>query len=210
MTRRLLLVCGILSPFLYLLADAIAGSLTPGYSFTHQTISELGAIGAPRAQLFSALLLPVYILLVAFSVGIWKASTDDRALKVVSFLIFLFGFIAVTVGPFVAMRERGAEQGLAGTLHLVEGAVEMALLIAAMGFAAYALGRKFAVYTIATLAVMFAFGFWSVADVPVIEAGLPTPWVGLKERTYWYAYQLWFAALAGVLLKGSSGDNVSE
>jgi hypothetical protein len=34
-----------------------------------------------------------------------------------------------------------------------------------------------------------------------IEAGLPTPWVGVKERIGWYAYHAWFAALALTLLR---------
>jgi hypothetical protein len=31
-------------------------------------------------------------------------------------------------------------------------------------------------------------------------AGLPTPWLGVIERVFWYAYELWFAVLALRLL----------
>jgi hypothetical protein len=55
MVRRILLLCGVLSPLLYALADALAGMRWEGYSFRDQTISELGAIGAPSRPLFSSL-----------------------------------------------------------------------------------------------------------------------------------------------------------
>ena len=74
--------------------------------------------------------------------------------------------------------------------------VEMIIPLSAMGFSAIALGRRFGIYTIATVAVMVCFAVWSAMDAPRIEAGLPTSWVGVKERIYWYAYRLWFIGLA--------------
>jgi hypothetical protein len=64
-----------------------------------------------------------------------------------------------------------------------------------------ALGRRFRLYTIATVALMLAFGAWSAMDIPRVEEGVATPWVGVKERMYWYAYQLWFIGLALALLR---------
>ena len=74
MAQKILLVCGILSPVLYAVSDVLAGMQWEGYSFRDQTISELGAIGAPSRPLFGLLLLAVYGLMVAFGVGIWKAA----------------------------------------------------------------------------------------------------------------------------------------
>ena len=186
---------------LYAAADALAGLQWEGYSFRDQTISELGATGAPSAALFSALLVPTYLLFVAFGVGVWQTAHGQRNLRIAGGLLTAFGVIALTTGPFVSMRPRGTEQGLSGALHLIEGGVEMIILLTAMAFAAMALGRRFRLYTIATVAVMLAFGAWSAMEIPEVEAGLATPWVGVKERIYWYAYQLWFIALALVLLR---------
>ena len=66
MVRRILLVCGILSPVLYAVSDLVAGMQWEGYSFRDQTISELAAIDAPSRPLFVVLLLLVYGLMVAF------------------------------------------------------------------------------------------------------------------------------------------------
>jgi hypothetical protein len=77
----------------------------------------------------------------------------------------------------------------------------MIILLTAMGFAAVALSRRFALYTFATVGVMLAFGAWSAMEIPGVEAGMATPWVGVKERIFWYAYQLWFMGLALILLQ---------
>lgn len=204
-TRRALLLCGIISPLLYAAADAIAGSQWEGYSFRDQTISELGAIGAPSRALFSILLLIVYLLFTAFGMGVWKSAGNRRRLRTAASLLIALGVMALTVGQFAAMQPRGTEQGLAGALHLIEGAAAMILLLSAMGLAAASLGRGFAVWTLVTVAVMISFGGWSAMDIPAVEAGLPTPWVGVRERIYWYSYQLWFIVLAVKLLREPDG-----
>jgi len=201
MGRRFLLVCGVLSPILYALADALAGLRLEGYSFRDQTISELGAIGAPSRPLFSALLVLAYLLLVAFGVGVRRFDPSSRLLRVAGALIVGLGVLAIAVGQLVSMRPRGADQGLAGTLHLAEGAVAMALVFAVMGLSAAAVGRRFRLYTIAVIVGMVVFGAWSAMDIPRVEAGLVTPWGGVKERIWWYGYQSWFAILALTLLR---------
>jgi hypothetical membrane protein len=198
--RQILLLCGVLSALLYALADALAGMRWQSYSFRDQTISELGAIGAPSRPLFSILLIPVYLLLVAFGVGVRQSAVGRPKLRVAGGLMVGLGVLALTVGQFVPMRPRGTSQGLTGALHLVEGAVAVLILVAAMVLAAAALGRCFCFYTITTIVLVLAFGAWSGMESPRIEAGLATPWVGVKERIFWYAYQLWFMVLAFTLL----------
>jgi len=199
--RRAMLACGIISPLLYATADLLAGLTWEGYSFRDQTISELGAIGAPSRPLFAALLVLVYLLFTAYGVGVYRSAANRPRLRVAGALLIALGILALTVGQLAPMRLRGTEQGLTGALHLVEGAVAMLLLLAAMGFAAVAMGRRFAVYTIVTILLMLSFGGWSAMDIPRVEAGLPTPWVGVKERIYWYSYQLWYVVLAVKLLR---------
>lgn len=182
MLRRILLLCGVLSPLLYAVADALAGRRWEGYSFRDQAISELGAIGAPSRSLFGTLLIPTYLLLTAFGVGVWQAVEGRHRLRAAGGLLVGLGVLALTVGQFVPMRPRGTEQELIGALHLIEGGVAMLMVLGAMGFAAAALGRRFCLYTIVTIAVVVVFGAWSGMEAPRIEAGLPTPWVGVKER----------------------------
>lgn len=80
-------------------------------------------------------------------------------LRVAAGLLIALGVPALTVGQFAAMRPRGTEQGLSGALHLFEGAAAMVLLLAAMGFAAVALGRGFALYTAGTC---YSYQLWFI------------------------------------------------
>ena len=96
MLRKILLICGILSPVLYATSDFVAGMQWEGYSFRDQTISELGAIDAPSRPLFAVLLLVVYGLMVAFGVGIRKAAGGNRRLRMVGGLIVALGITALT------------------------------------------------------------------------------------------------------------------
>jgi len=201
MVRKALLLCGVLSPLLYALADLLSGIRWEGYSFRDQTISELAAIGAPSRPLFSSLLILIYLLFIAFGIGVWQSAGTRRALRVVGGLLVALGIMALTVGQFVPMHLRGSEQGLTDILHLVEGGVAVLMVVAAIGFAATSFGRRFRLYSIATIIVMLAFGTWTGFDAPLIAEGLPTPWIGVKERIFWYTYQLWFIVLALSLLR---------
>jgi hypothetical protein len=73
MAQKVLLICGILSPILYGVSDVVAGVQSEGYSFRDQTISELGAIGAPSRVLFAVLLLIVYGLMVR---SVWGSGSQ--------------------------------------------------------------------------------------------------------------------------------------
>ena len=112
--QPILLACGILSPLLYAVADGLAGSGWEGYSFRDRAISELGAIGAPSRPLFSLLLLVVYLLLLAFGIGVRRSTAGRRAVRVVGGLLIALAVMALSVGQFVPMRLRGTEQGSSG------------------------------------------------------------------------------------------------
>ena len=200
MANKVLLMCGILSPVLYAISDVLAGMQWAGYSFRDQTISELAAVGAPSRPLFPVLLFIVYGLMLAFGVGIWMASPENRRLRVVGGLVVCVGVMALTVGQLAPMRLRGTEQGFSGTMHLLEGMVAMLMTFTAMGIAANAFGAHFRVYTIATIVLALGFGAWAGLEAPRIEQGLATPWVGVKERIFWYGYQSWYIVLALRLL----------
>ncbi|HEX5214755.1 MAG TPA: DUF998 domain-containing protein [Vicinamibacterales bacterium] len=201
MTRKVLLASGIAAPLLYAVADLVAGMQSSGYSFRDQTISELGAIGAPSRLIFSVLLTAVYALMTAFGVGVWKAAGTNSRLEAVGALLVGLGLLALTAGPFAAMRPRGAPQGFAGMLHLLEGMVAMLLVFSAMAIAATAFGWRFGVYTVTTIALALVLDGWAASEAPAIARGLATPWVGVKERVFWYGYQSWFIVLALVLLR---------
>ncbi len=204
--QRFLLFCGVASPLLYAFADAWTGLRWEAYSFRDQTISELGAIGAPSRPLFAALLVVVYALLLAFGLGVRRSAGRRPRVRSVGTLVIVLAVLALTAGQAAAMRPRGTPQGLAGAMHLGEGAVAMLLLLLAMGLASTAFGARFRRYTWATIALVLALGGWTARAAGIVEAGGPTPWLGVQERVWWYGYQLWFAVLALTVLRQSAAD----
>jgi hypothetical protein len=204
MARKSLLVCGILSSLLYVAMTIVVAMQWEGYSSASQTISELSAIGAPTRSLW---VVPgaIYTLLVtAFGWGVWKSAGRVRALRIAGGLILAYGSLGV-LWPFAPMhlRETLAAGGgtLSDTTHLVLASVTVFLMLLAIGAAAAAFGTRFRVYSLATLAILAAFGALTFLDAPRIAANLPTPWIGVWERINIGVFLLWVVVLATTLLR---------
>lgn len=52
----------------------------------------------------------------------------------------------------------------------------------AMGFGAAAFSRRFLIYSIVTILMLFVFAVLTSVDAPDVQANLPTPWLGIVER----------------------------
>ena len=107
-------------------------------------------------------------------------------------------------GPFTPMHLRGAERTLTDTMHIVLASADVLLIVLIMGFAANAFGKRFRLYSIATILVVVVFGTLAGLDGPRIEANLPTPWVGVTERISIFGFMLWVVVLAVCLLGSKS------
>ena len=57
-------------------------------------------------------------------------------------------------------------------------------------------GRRFRLYSIATLLTLLVFGTWTGIEAGRLAAGQPTPWLGAGERIHIGAYLLWVVVLA--------------
>lgn len=193
MLRKSLLVCGILSSLIYIGADLVAATLYAGYSYTDQTVSELSAIGAPTRPFWICMGILYTLLLAAFGWGIWMSAGRKRLLRVVGALLVVDAVFALFWPP---MHQRGAESTLTDTLHIVWTMVNGVLMVLVMGFAAAALGRRFRIYSIASMIIMVAFGALTGVQAPGLAANLPTPWMGVWERINIAAFLMWFIVLA--------------
>jgi hypothetical protein len=109
------------------------------------------------------------------------------------------------------MHLRGAEFTLTDTMHIVMAMVTVLLMLLAIGFGAAAFGKRFRLYSIATMVILVAFGALTGLDGPRIAGNLPTPWVGVWERINIGAYLLWVVVLAMTLLRAPElGDEGSQ
>jgi hypothetical protein len=199
MIRKILLACGVLSSLLYAATTVLVATQWESYSSASQTVSELSAIGAPTRSLWVLPALFYTVLVTAFGWGVWKSAGRSRALRIVGGVIVAYGALGL-VWPFAPMhlREVLAAGGstLSDTLHIVLASVTVVLMLLAIGVGAAALGTRFRLYSVATLAILATCGALTFMDAPRISANLPTPWIGVWERINIGIFLLWVAVLA--------------
>jgi len=207
MLRNLLLICGILSSLLWVGTDILAGLLWEGYSFTHQAVSELSAIGAPTRPLVVLLLLAYAVLMIAFGLGVLGYSRK-RALRLTGVLLVGIGALGFVGVPF-PLHLGVAEATFTNTMHSIIAGMSGLLFLLAMGFGAIACGKRFRLYSIGTLLTLVVVGavsgFMAGANITAHGFTAPPQWFGLIERMDIYGSMLWVAVLAIVLLRAEKG-----
>jgi hypothetical protein len=205
--RKALLVCGILSSLIYALM--IWCIRYEGYDPISQVPSELTAIGAPTRALWAKLGWIYTWLVAAFGIGLWKSAVGNRAVRTLGGLILAYASLGF-LWPLAAMHQRevlaAGGGGPGDTLHVVLGGVTVFLMFLAIGFGAAAFGKPFRLYSIATIVVLLTFGALTFIEAPRLEAGLPTPWIGLWERINISVFLLWVVMVGAMLWRTGKRD----
>jgi hypothetical protein len=200
--RQALLACGIVYALLYVIVnDVIAATVYDGYSRMSQAVSELSATGAPTHALLTAVGPVFSLLLIGFGLGIWRSAHGKRSLRVAGVLVVAHGATSFLwlLGP-MSQRDVIAAGGAtsADTLHLVLAAATGLFVAAYVATAAVGFGWVVRLYSLVTIATALVFGLLS-AQVDKLEAGAPTPYMGLLERIGIGAWLLWMVVVAMVL-----------
>lgn len=202
MTRKILLICGILSSLLYAGMNIFVAMQYEGYNAASQTVSELSAIGSPTRPLWVSLAILYSLLMVAFGWGVWKSAGQNRRLRIAAGVMIINAVIGLFWPPMHQREVLAAGGGtITDTLHIVFTMITIPLFLLAIGFGAAAFGKRFRIYSIVTILVLILFGVLTGLASPRMEANLPTPWMGVWERISIGAYMLWVMILAAVLLR---------
>lgn len=200
--QQFLITCGVLASLLYVATDLIGGLLHPGYSFTSQMVSELMAVGAPSERIVDPLFLSYGVLMGAFGIAVAREGKGrSRGLQIAGLLIIAYAISGFTGPTLFEMHPRGSSALASDVPHIILTAVLVLLQLLTIAFAAFALGRRFRAYSMATMLLVIGLG---VATAPMgdrLAAGLPTPYLGIIERILIYAALLWFAVLAIALVQ---------
>jgi Protein of unknown function (DUF998) len=208
MGRKLLLGCGILSSLAYVAANLLGAMRWRDYRLTSHTVSELSAIGAPSRPLVIPLLTTHGALVIPFGLGVWESANRRRALRVTGALLVGLGASDLPA-PWFPMHRREAlargERSRTDTMHIVLTSVNSVLIVLAIGFASTAFGKRFRVYSIATILALVVTGGLTATQASRVEANLPTPWAGVAERITIGSYLLWQVVLAIALLRMQAG-----
>jgi hypothetical protein len=209
--RKALLVCGAVSSLLY--ASMIWGIRYEGYSPISQVPSELTAIGAPTQAIWARLGWIYTVLITAFGIGVWRSAGGNHVVRLVGGLMLAYASLGL-LWPFAAMHQREVLAAGGGTrsdtLHVVLGSVTVFLMFLAIGFGATAFGKRFRIYSVATIVVLLAFGGLTFIEAPRLQMNLPTPWIGLWERINISVFLAWVVVLAAMLWATQGQDAESE
>jgi hypothetical protein len=201
--REVLLVLGLVSSFLYITMNIVSTLVWREYSSASQTVSELSAIGAPTRAIWLPMGFLYTALVTAFGWGVRQTAGESRALRTAGGLLMVYGLLGI-IWPFAPMHLRPALAAGGGTLtdtiHIALGVVTVLLMLAAIGFGAAAFGRRFRIYSIATLVVLFVCGALTALEAPAISTNQPTPLIGVWERINIGAFLLWVVVLSCTLL----------
>ena len=92
--QRALASCGIAAPLLIAVVVLVLAELTPNYSHVANTLSELGAVGAPYAAYFNTSFVVAGVLITAFAVGLHRGIEAGRGSRAGPGLIAVFGLFA--------------------------------------------------------------------------------------------------------------------
>jgi hypothetical membrane protein len=203
--RRSLLACGILASVLYVAMTLFVGLWWDGYSIVSGVPSELSAIGAPTRQLWIWLGVVYAVLMVGFGWSVWRSAPPNRALRTVGALLIVHTVFGQFWPPMHQRAVLAAGGGtLTDTLHLVWAAITGVFFMFIVGFGAVALGRRFRVYSIATMVIVLGCGAVTGTYAARVQANLPTPGVGVWERISIATFMAWIVVLAIALVRAET------
>jgi hypothetical membrane protein len=202
LTLRLLLACGAIGPFLYIIVFLIAGATRPGYSTWHNYISQLELGEWGWIQVASTMILGVLSL--CFALGLRISLRAGKGSVWGPILFGLFGLCHIATGLFKT-DPKGYSPGaqvsttstLHGSLHIVAATVMIISLVAACCvLARYFLGNPnwkwWAAYSLVTAIVVIVFYAASQSNA----SRLPGSPAGLLQRIAIIAGWLWMALFA--------------
>jgi hypothetical protein len=195
--QKVLLSCGILAPLLYLGLDLLAGKLLKGYSFSAQSMGELGAAGSPVRPLVVALTLAASACLIAFGAGVWRAAGAAVLPRIVAGLVVgnaAAGLVATLFFPNrFGVRPEFATPGVLLMFTSVLCFV-LAMVVGAAAFHGWM--RSLSIAIPAAYILLAVLRFASAAASAAGATGL----IGTQERSMGYSFLLWTLALAVYLL----------
>lgn len=199
--QKILLYCGIIAPLLYLGTDLFAGKLLKGYSFSTQSMSELGAAGSPTRPLVIVLMLVASAFMIAFGVGVWQMAGSSILPRIVAGLILGNAVAGLTATLFFP-NQFGVrpEFSTPGVLLMF---ISVLCFVLAMIFGAVSFDGWIRIVSIAIPAAYVLLAILRFATAASSTVG-STVLIGTQERTMAYSFLAWVMTLAIYLLLLSS------
>jgi hypothetical membrane protein len=199
--KKLLLLCGIAAPVVYVVAVILGGLLRPGYSHTAQAVSGLIETGAPNKPLLDPMFALYNLLTVAFGIGLLqvvRGENENKRKRVGTlgaiFLVIegLFGFVTI----FFPQDPGGPPVTSTGTMHVVLAGLSslttmLTMLLMGFWFRSTSSLRGYGIYSWISVLVVFISGGLAAASV-----ANQSPIGGLVERITIGGFLQWLFVIA--------------
>jgi hypothetical protein len=209
MKQRVLSICGVSAPPLFVFMTILGGAMRPGYSHIADTISELLSPGSPNRLLLGTIFTAYALLMALFGIGILlfiRRSEQSMPSGVIGASMFIAaGLVNVATATVFPQDPWGSPATFPGEMHMilsgVIGVIQI-LSISLLGiwFSRTGIFPGFGTYSLLTVgAAILSGGFF------VMMVG--TPIMGLAERISILVGLLWtfMVALRMVSRRSSSG-----
>lgn len=201
--RRILAICGVIGPILFIMVIFIFGLIRPGYNPVRQHISELGEVGAPNGIAFNmAAFLLLGLLMIAFAFGLQHGISEGKGSKLVPILIAVSG-VGWVGASFFRCDAGCVNESVTGMMHDLTAIIPLfGMLMAPLAISPrlkkdsrWQSYRPFSLI-MGALAVIFTTVMFSTAVFPALE-----PYRGLIQRLTFYTPLLWMEVMAIRLLR---------
>lgn len=198
MDQKLLALCGMVSPVLFVFTAILGGALRPGYSHISDTVSELFSPGSPNKRLLDTLHTTSAVLTTLFGLEVLRfvrhSPRVDSIGLVGAGMIIAAGLVNVATATVFPQDAWGSPQTFAGQMHKILAGVLALLSILSTLLLGVWLNRAgifpgFGTYSFFTVAVLVVSGGFAVTK-------LGTPIMGLTERITIFAGFPWTFLLA--------------
>jgi len=196
--RKALLACGALAGLVYIGWNELAALQWQGYSPVSNAISELHLTGSPSKWLLDPWEIVYNALFVAFGIGVWRSAQGSRALRVV-------GGLQILAGATLPLWMLFGEASLAA--HVKLSVIGISTMLGSMASSAVAFRGWFRPYSLISMAAVVTLFGLALSYVPEVNAGHPTPFMGLDERIAVGAYFLWLFVLVALLWRRRANTN---
>ncbi len=203
MKNKVLMLCGILAPVVYVLTVILGGIIRPGYSHISQAVSDLIATAAPNKSLLDPLFALYNILVIAFALGLLQHVRNDHQNRRI--LIGTIGaLILVAQGIFglatLFFPEPAGGTSVAitstGAMHIIFAGLSslttmIAILLLGFWFKNSQHLRRYGLYSFFSVSAVFLTG-----GLAAFSVATQSPVAGLVERITIGGFIQWVFVIA--------------
>jgi hypothetical protein len=193
---------GLLAASLYTIGVFLGGLLWSNYSHVSQPISELLMDGAPNLSI----LLPIFtlynLLLISFSVTIYRHG-ENRLIKAAGILLFFVGFSGIMMNIF-PQDPVNTYLTFPGLMHLVFAGLAavgsiLSIFLGGLGFNRATQDKKFKLLSITLGLIVIVFG----GLTPIAISKFPMHF-GVFERITIFSFIVWLAIFSYRIYKSET------